>query len=267
MTVDMAKASEAIRRTADEIIAPRFGKLSKADVRQKSSPTDLVTEVDELAEAALRDRLIALAPDAEFVGEEAAASDPSIVAAISGPGRFWVVDPLDGTRNFVRGLPEFATIVALIENGRTVMGWIYAVPERSTIFAELGRGAFRDGAPIKARPASDAKPSGMRSLGWLNPDWEAIIRSKIAENVETTPSHCSAYAYLKLTSGFYDFKISSRIHPWDHAAGALILSELSGAAAYLDNDAPYAPADSVDRPMLATAPGRDWREIAGLLRS
>ena len=66
-------------------------------------------------------------------------------------------------------------------------------------------------------------------------------------------------------TGEVDFKLSSRIHPWDHAAGALILDELGGRAAFLGTGAPYTPQDSIDAPLLATAPGRDWDEIAGRL--
>jgi fructose-1,6-bisphosphatase/inositol monophosphatase family enzyme len=63
-----------------------------------------------------------------------------------------------------------------------------------------------------------------------------------------------------------DFKISSRIHPWDHAAGALLAAEAGGKTAFLDDALDYAPQPSIDSPLLATAAGRDWAVIAGKLR-
>lgn len=262
MRPDPFRAAAAIAEVVAKEIAPHFGKLEKEAVRQKSSATDLVTRVDEAAEAALKKALSALAPGAGFVGEEAAAADPSIVEALAGEGAYWIVDPLDGTRNFVNGAPEFGTIVAYVENGETLMGWIYAAPQQRCAIAVKGDGAFWDGAaPIVAPPANDP-PLGLRSTGWLTPDWRDRLTLALRKNFASRPGHCSAYAYLKLMTGEVDFKLSSRIHPWDHAAGALLLSELGGKAAFLETAENYTPRDSVDAPLLASAPGRGWADVA-----
>lgn len=262
MRPDPDRVAAVIAEVAAQEIAPYFGKLEKDAVRQKSSPTDLVTRVDDAAETALRKALGALAPGAGFIGEEAAAADPSIVAALSGPGRFWIVDPLDGTRNFVNGTPEFGTIVAFAENGRTLMGFIHAVPDAATAVAVAGEGVRWKGAAPRVAPPSSDPPQGLRSTGWLGPDWRYRINQSLRRNFVSRSGHCSAYAYLKLMTGDIDFKLSSRVHPWDHAAGALILEELGGRAAFLANGEPYTPCDTVDAPLLATAPGRDWGTIA-----
>ncbi len=261
MRPDPVRVARAIAEVAATEIAPFFGKLPKEAVRQKSSPTDLVTRVDEAAEAALKRVLGALDPGAGFVGEEAAAADPAIVAALSGPGRFWIVDPLDGTRNFVNGTPEFGTIVAYVENGRTLMGFIHAAPEDACAIAVRGEGVTWKGSAPTAAPASDP-PQGLRSTGWLTPEWRDRLAQRLRRNLASKPGHCSAYAYIKLMTGAADFTLSSRIQPWDHAAGALILEVLGGRAAFLASGEAYAPQDSVDAPLLATAPDRDWTEIA-----
>lgn len=261
MRPDPQRVASAIAEVAAAEIAPHFGKLPKDAVRQKSSATDLVTRVDEAAEAALKKALGALDPGAAFVGEEAAAADPSIVAALSGPGRFWIVDPLDGTRNFVNGTPEFGTIVAYVEDGETLMGFILAIPDGACAIAARGEGVSWKGAAPRTAPAGDP-PLGLRSTGWLTPEWRDRLTLALRRNVASRPGHCSAYAYLKLMTGEVDFKLSSRIHPWDHAAGALILEELGGRAAFLATSERYAPQDSIDTPLLATAPGRDWDDIA-----
>ncbi len=262
MTPDPERVAAVIEEIAAQEISPHFGKLEKDAIRRKTSATDLVTRVDEAAEAALRKALGALAPGAGFVGEEAAAADPSLVAALSGPGCFWIVDPLDGTRNFVNGEPEFGTIVAYVENGRTLMGFIHAVPAQASAVAVLGEGVRWKGAAPTVDSATAEPPAGLRSTGWLTPQWRDRLTAALRRNLASKPGHCSAYAYLKLMTGEVDFKLSSRIHPWDHAAGALILDELGGRAAFLADAAPYSPQDSIDAPLLATAPGRDWDEIA-----
>lgn len=262
MRPDPSRVAAVIAEVAAAEIAPYFGRLPKEAVREKSSATDLVTRVDEAAEAALRRALGALDPGAGFVGEEAAAADPSIVAALSGPGRFWIVDPLDGTRNFVNGTPEFGTIVAYVENGRTLMGFIHAVPDNDCAIAVRGGGvSWKGSAPVTASPAHEP-PRGLRSTGWLTPEWRDRLTQSLRRNTASRPGHCSAYAYLKLMTGEVDFKLSSRIHPWDHAAGALILEELGGRAAFLAGGEEYSPRDSVDAPLIATAPGRDWTDVA-----
>jgi len=263
MRPDPARVAAIIERVAESEICPHFGKLEKDAIRQKTSATDLVTRVDEAAEAALRSTLGALAPGAGFVGEEAASADPSIVAAISGPGRFWIVDPLDGTRNFVGGVPEYGTIVAYVEDGRTLMGWIYAGPDKACAIAVAGEGVtWKGAAPPIAPPTTGDPPLGLRSTGWLLPEWRDRLTQSLKRHVASRPGHCSAYAYLKLMTGEVDFMLSSRIHPWDHAAGALILDELGGRAAFLATGNAYCPQDSIDAPLVATAPGRDWADIA-----
>lgn len=266
MSIDPARIAALIADIAETEIAPRYGRLSADEINQKSGPDDLVTEVDEAAERALKKALLGVRPDAAFIGEEAAAKDPALVETLKGEGAFWIVDPLDGTRNFVRGVDEFATIVAFVENGETRMGWIYAVPDKAVAVAERGAGAEWNGARIVPEARSGEKLVALRSLGWAPPDRRERMRALLTERFESRPSYCSAYAYLSLARGLVDFKISSRIHPWDHVAGALLVKEAGGRTAFLDTGADYPPMPSVDRLLLATAPGRDWRSIAEALR-
>ena len=254
--------TDLLAEISRDIVMPRYGRLRDDQVKTKSGPNDLVTEVDEEAEALLSRRLKQIAPTASFIGEESAAADPAIVKAIEREGLYWIADPLDGTRNFVRGNPEFATIIALVRNGQTIMGWIYAHPEGKCAFAERGAGFLWDSGAVTVCAQRHEQPSGLRSIGWLADDWRMRIDANIKTSVGTSPGHCSAYAYLKLMKGETDFKVSSRIHPWDHLAGSLMLREAGGRTAWLDTHEDYKPLDSDDRPLLATAPGRDWTDIA-----
>lgn len=257
-----ADVDAIIARIAADVIAPRLGRLEAHEISAKTSPSDLVTEVDRAAERALSDALLALTPGAAFVGEESAAADPAIAAAIPAARQCWIVDPLDGTRNFVRGSPEYGVIVAYLERGRTLMSWIHAPEEGASLVADSGGGVTWKDEPVRPRTMTASPPSGLRSVGWLAPRWRDRIGAAIRTTVETTAAHCSAYAYIRLARGEVDFALSSRIHPWDHVAGALALGELGGAARWLDGGAAYAPQESIDAPMLAVAPGRDWDDIA-----
>lgn len=267
MTPDADRVAAIIAEIAETEIAAKYRTLDPSSIRTKDGPNDLVTIVDEAVERRLRSALLDLTPGALFIGEEAAASDPSIARGIAMAERCWIVDPLDGTRNFVHGVDEFGSIVAYLENGRTKAGWIYAVPDRAIAVAVLGGGATWRGKRVAAGPQKTERPLGLRSTGWLLPPWRERLAASLKANVDSKAGHCSAYAYLKLLSGEVDFKLSSRIHPWDHAAGALMLSEAGGAVRWLDTGAPYEPRESRDHPLLATAPGRDWDNIAGKLLS
>lgn len=284
MTPDLDRihtgVSAALREAGETILMAHFGQLEPDQIRQKTSPSDLVTEIDVRAEAFFRARFHDLLPDAGFIGEEAAAADPSIVARLAGPGLFWVVDPIDGTRNYVRGTREFGSIIALVKDGQTIAGWLHAAPENRTYACHAGLDApvimTTDGEgrtqSVPIMPASrmathhdGARPSGLRSLGWLDDAWRDRLVARLGEHTETTANHCSAYGYIYLLTGQYDFKVSSRIHPWDHLAGAYLLARLGAQTRFLDTGHAYGPVDSVDRPLLAVAPGQSWDDLAGLL--
>ena len=265
MTVDPDRVARIIGEIADAIVAPRFGRLEDHEVRSKSGPDDLVTEVDEAAERALERALRDIYPAAQFIGEETVAREPARADALKGDGAFWVVDPLDGTRNFVRGVAEFGSIVALVEGGETRMGFIHATPERKTAVAVKGDGATWAGAPLLPQRETHAPPRGLRSISWLPEAERRRVQAGLAQ-FQSRTGHCSAYSYLLLARGEIDFKISSRIHPWDHLAGALILDELGGRTSFLETGAPLGSQPPLDRALLAVAPGRDWDRFATVLR-
>ncbi|MFQ5562280.1 MAG: inositol monophosphatase family protein [Parvularculaceae bacterium] len=264
MNIDPFHVAALIDEIANAEIAPRFGALADGAVRTKAGPNDFVTEADEAAEAALKKALGALRPDAVFVGEESAAADPSLDASLGGSSAYWIVDPLDGTRNFVQGVREFATIVAFAEGGRTRMGWIYAIPERSCAIAIEGEGVSWEGARVSP-PAPLQKPSGLRSVGWLSREWRDRLAPNLRAKLETRPARCSAYAYLSLMRGDADFAIHSKVQAWDHAAGALLMSEIGGRTAFLDDGSAYGPAPTANRPLLAAASVKRWEDVRAAL--
>src|SRR5262245_2136493 len=110
---DIDRVREAITEVAAQEIMPRFCNLAAADIRKKPGD-ETVTVADEAAEHALTHRLHDLLPGSLVVGEEAAAADQGVLARLGGDEFVWVIDPIDGTRNFANGKPDFGVMVALV---------------------------------------------------------------------------------------------------------------------------------------------------------
>lgn len=265
MIVDVQKVEGILRDVSNSIILPKFGHLAPNEISTKSSPSDLVTATDIAAEEELKRRLMPLFPGAGFIGEESAAADPTLMKGLDRKGAYWVVDPIDGTRNFVRERPEFGTIVAFILDGVVEHGFIFAAPDNKCAIASRGEGVFWGGHRITPSSSRNGEVQGLRSMGWLLPPYKDRLVTSLKKNFSTEPAHCSAYGYIALAKGQYDFALYSRIHPWDHLAGSLLLNELGGRLAFVDDRTPYTPQGSVDRPMLVAAPGRNWQSIADTL--
>jgi len=258
MIVDLEAAAERIAEIAEEEIAARFGRLAAGDIDTKTGPMDFVTEADHAAEAQLKKALADLYPGAGFVGEEMASADPSALDAIGTAGAVWIVDPLDGTRNFVEGRARFGSVVALVENGETRAGWIYAIPDKAFAMASKGDGATWRGAPLAPLPAPEEPLTGYRAIGNMAEPWKSRLVPRLRGAFETETVSCSAYGYIDLARGVRDFALYSRCWPWDHAAGVLILGEIGGRAEYLDTRAPYDPRATQGRPLLVAGGADRW---------
>ncbi|MFD0631792.1 inositol monophosphatase family protein [Catenulispora yoronensis] len=122
---DLAEVEDIIRSVNEAVVLPRFRSLRDSDIAMKG-PMDPVTVADREAEELLRDRLTAFLPGSVVVGEEAVSDDPLALRALTGPAPVWIVDPIDGTRNFVAGSSRFSTLVALSVEGVLQASWSYA---------------------------------------------------------------------------------------------------------------------------------------------
>ncbi|KAF1048354.1 inositol monophosphatase family protein [Xylophilus sp.] len=140
------QVSDPLRDVAQRLVLPRLRRLRDADVGEKA-PGEWVTIVDREAEAALAAVLPRLLPGSRVVAEEAVAAQPSLRDGM-GQGWVWLVDPLDGTANLVRGHDDFALMVALLHNGLACGSWIFAPASGSLAVAEHGAGAWLDGARV-----------------------------------------------------------------------------------------------------------------------
>ncbi|GAA0794912.1 inositol monophosphatase family protein [Spirilliplanes yamanashiensis] len=228
--------SALVRRAADEAIRPRFRRLAEGDVSFKS-PGDPVTVADHESEKLLTEGLTALLPGSSVVGEEAVAEDPGLLGRAADAGDVWVVDPLDGTKNFAAGHGPFAVMVALLRGGALVAGWILDVPNDSLAVAEAGSGAYVDGVRLHARgdaPAA-AELRGAVAMTYLPDHLKAHVETRRdALGAVLPPLHCAGEEYPAVVAGRQDFVLFWRTLPWDHAPGALLVREAGGVVRRFD---------------------------------
>ena len=221
---------ELLQSVAAEVITPRFRSLSASQIDEKN-PGDLVTVADREAEDLITRALLDAYPETVVLGEEAYAGDPALLDRFRAADHAFTVDPVDGTKNFVNGSPDHAVMVAEVEDGTTVRGWIWQPEHEQAWVAELGGGVRRNGEPVHREPAGD-QPQGATSI-WSRrgrqPDGlPELIGSWI----------CCGVDYPQLIEGAADYLLYGHTNPWDHLPGTLMLAEAGGAASHRDGT-PY----------------------------
>ena len=220
-----------LRDVAQTEIMARFQHLAPGDVIGKPSqedPSDLVTAADRAAEFALTQRLPELVPGSTVVGEEAVAADPGVLDRMRGSAPVWIVDPLDGTKNFAAGRGPFGTMVALVERGTLLASGIY-LPESDRLFlAERGLGAYRDGVRIPARTPTSGVLAGTASVRLMPAELAAQVVARANAHRKIESVVCAAFEYTQVAAGLKDYTLYYRLLPWDHAPGALLVREAGG---------------------------------------
>jgi myo-inositol-1(or 4)-monophosphatase len=214
--LDVARLAAAA--AADELRL-RFGH-SQDGVRAKSSPTDLVSEADLAAEASIRRVLADRRPDDAILGEE---------GGETGEGELrWLIDPLDGTTNFLFGVPQFAVSVACEDADGGLVG-VVLDPVRDECFSATRSGRSQlNGAPIAASDR-DQLATALVATGFGYDAGvrarQATVLSRVLPNVRDIRRAGSAALDLSWCAcGRYDAYFERGVKPWDHAAGGLIAS-------------------------------------------
>jgi myo-inositol-1(or 4)-monophosphatase len=255
------EAAAFVRRRRVEVFGdPRPD--AAAAVRAKSTPTDPVTVVDTETERLLRDRLAELRPGEHILGEEEGGSTGG------GEGLTWVLDPIDGTVNFVYGIDNYAVSVAVQRDGSSLAGAVANVPTATLYSAALGHGARvqRDGltTPLRSSAAVDLSMSLVGTGFSYAPEQrvrQAEILTRLVPAVRDVRRMGSAALDLcMVAAGALDAYYEDGVHVWDWAAGALIAAE-AGASLVLP------PADGGAGQIVAAAPGIADALIDALRRS
>jgi myo-inositol-1(or 4)-monophosphatase len=205
------------------ILKENFKKVKKSDIESKGIK-DFVTYVDKLSEERIRNHILKNFPGHAFLGEE--------------DGRFgeseftWVVDPLDGTKNYICGFEIFAVSVALLQNNEPIVGVIYVPILDKIYWAEKGAGSYLNGEKIKVsnRPIEQAVVSTgfpFRYVEELNNYLDMLKKAMIAFSGVRRPG-AAAVDLALVAEGVFDGFFEMKLSIWDIAAGVLLIQEAGG---------------------------------------
>lgn len=253
----IATVEALMREVAATAILPRFRHLKESEVSYKG-PADLVTIADQEAEALLTARLPELIPGSRVVGEEAASTNPALIAMAGEPGHVWVIDPVDGTANFASGQEPFAVMIALLKDSQPMAGWILDPVSGIAAVAERGSGTYIGGSRV-------TMPTDLPSGPLRGPAHRlAPLARGNPSTVEIIPSrNCVGWDYPAIVRGEQQFAVFWKTLVWDHAPGILLVEEAGGVAWRLDGT-PYDVAD--DRSGLLVAQNQaTWDATAAAL--
>ncbi len=219
-----ARLSDWLREAGD-LLAEHFGRLSEKEHWLKGKH-DVVSVWDRQVEELLRTRLQKATPDIPFVGEETGGQLPA-----RGPA--WILDPLDGTRNFIHGFPYFCISLCLVDSGAPQAAWIYAPLERALFFARRGEGAFCNDRPLRVRQPRALEGALVASgfpqkFAHLLPRYWRVFAFCVEHAVGVRRTGSAALDLAHIAAGHLDATFQYGLSPWDFLAGALLVEEAGG---------------------------------------
>ncbi|MGD9618450.1 MAG: histidinol-phosphatase [Mycolicibacterium sp.] len=224
LLVDDEKLALALADEADSLTMRRFGSV---DLRVHTKPdTTPATDADLAAETMLRERLAASRPDDSVFGEEFGGTTEFV-------GRQWVIDPIDGTKNFVRGVPVWATLIALLVDGEPVLGVVSAPAMGRRWWASRGHGAFSAFQGTSRRisvSAVDELGSASLSFSDLTTGWGGGRSRFVAltDAVWRTRGYGDFWSYCLVAEGAVDIAVEPEVKLWDLAPLDILVREAGG---------------------------------------
>jgi myo-inositol-1(or 4)-monophosphatase len=234
--------AERAARAAGEVLLSYYGRPPEG-VESKSSATDLVSDADREAERVIRELLETERPQDGLVAEEGSRADAA-------SGRRWVVDPLDGTINFLYGFPAWAVSVALEDADGALVGVVHSPIHGETFRAVRGEGAFLGDRQLRVRPGRPLEQALVATGFSYEPDRRAVQAEAIAKLLprarDIRRAGAAALDLAWVAAGRVDAFFERGLHHWDWAAGRLLVEEAGGSCAWLDDGWPGLLAASHD---------------------
>jgi fructose-1,6-bisphosphatase/inositol monophosphatase family enzyme len=249
------KVLPLLAEASERAVMPRFRQLREGDVIEKAKD-ELVTVADREAETLIERGLLALWPGSRVVGEEACAANPALLQGLD-EGIVWLVDPLDGTANFVAGRPVFAVMASLLVDGAAVGAWVLNPVSGERWMAQRGGGCHCNGQRMRV-PSVEvplAQARGAVLTRFLPAALKQQVESRLPLVGEALPGQrCAGVEYPAIITGQQQFAMFYRTLPWDHVPGTLLLQEAGGHAARYDSSAYRAADDGVGLLTAVNAP-------------
>jgi len=213
--------AQGLAREAGQLMRKRFEDRSSFSVSFKGHQ-DFLTEVDGEIESAVRSRLAATFPGDSFIGEEGSREASDSV---------WVVDPIDGTSNFARGIPHFCISIAYLKGHKPDIGVIYDPISDELYAAVSGGGATLDGVPMKVSGLTDIRAATLE-IGWNTrsgvPGFIALVERVMGLGAGMIRSGSGALGMAYVAAGRIDGYLEQHINAWDVLAGLLLVQEAGG---------------------------------------
>lgn len=248
----------AVKAVAQQEILPRYLRVA----RQRKADGSLFTEADVITQEVLSRELCKIFPG-PVVGEEMTEQE-QLDRWRAGDAGLWCMDPIDGTSNFVNGLPYFAVSVALMREGRSVLGVVYNPVADEMFYAEKGKGAYLNGEKLPIKEHVPALRSAIANvdLKRLGEKLAKSICSARPFSSQRNYGSCSL-EWCYTAAGRFDLYLHGGQKLWDYAAGCLILEEAGGHMCGFDHDDFWAGPLWQRSAIAALDPGlfiqwRDW---------
>jgi len=244
-------------RAAGEIALRYFRTDLAVEIKADKTP---VTEADRLCEAKIVEMLRAAFSNMAFLGEEMG-EQGSRGGSRTAHAR-WIIDPIDGTKNFIRGIPFFATLIALEEAGEVTAGVIYAPVMGDLLYAQKGQGAFANGRQVQVSAISTLKEALLIHGGLGNlkrsPYWQPFMR--LIDQTARQRGFGDALGHTLVICGQAEVTLEPEIKPWDVAATKIIVEEAGGR--YSD----FSGSPSIYTGTAIISNGRVHEEVLGILQ-
>ena len=221
--------AERLAAEAAELLVEGLGQ-ARASIETKSTGTDMVTEMDKAAERLIVDGLLAARPDDGILGEEG--TDRAGTTGVE-----WIVDPLDGTTNYLYAHAGFAVSIGVQVDGTTVAGVVNDPLHGDVFTATLGGGAFRNGRPVVCSSETDLSRALVATGFSYRPERRevqaAVLTRILPELRDIRRMGAASVDLCSVAHGRADAYYERGLQPWDHVAGALIAREAGALVAHL----------------------------------
>jgi myo-inositol-1(or 4)-monophosphatase len=243
MHVDaLLETARAAARDAVAVHRAHAGAVRADDIAEKGI-ADYVSHVDREAEARVLDRIRRAFPDHAVLAEEDAAAGGAGAGELPDAEWLWIVDPLDGTTNFLHGYPMYAVSIAVLHRGALAVGVVINGASGEEWWAVQGRGAFRGGAPVRVS-ARDRLAHALIGTGFpfRTPEriaeYTAQFAAVLGRTADVRRAGAAAVDLCHVASGWLDGFWELSLEAWDVAAGTLIIREAGGVVTRLDGTDP-----------------------------
>jgi myo-inositol-1(or 4)-monophosphatase len=248
VSADLLALAESVAREAGELLLSRRLTTEITVAATKSSPTDVVTAMDTAAEELIRTRLLAARPSDAILGEEGGSTSGS-------SGVTWVVDPLDGTVNYLYDLPAWSVSIAAEISGSVVAGVVVCPPTAEVWTATRGGGAFLNGTPVAAR-AADRLDQALVGTGFSYEPTRRALQADLLTRVlpavrDVRRIGSAAVDLCGVACGRLDAFYESGLNRWDVAAGLLVATEAGAVGWGFEGAAPDRRLTAVAAPGVA----------------